>query len=71
MDKMRSRLDLSDDQVSKLQSQQDNFKRETNAINENTTLSQEEKKKQIMDLKNKNKEGEKNILAAEQLRKRE
>ncbi len=71
MDKMKSSLNLTDAQVSQLKSQHDNFKTQAEAIKENTTLSQDEKKQQFMELKKKNVESEKSILTAEQLQKKE
>lgn len=71
MNKMKSSLNLTDAQVSKLQKQHNNFKTQANSIKENTSLSQDEKKQQIMELRKKNEENEKNILTAEQLQKKE
>ncbi|MEO8112594.1 MAG: hypothetical protein ABI594_21270 [Ginsengibacter sp.] len=71
MDKMKSSLNLTDAQASQLKSQHDNFKSQADAIKENTTLSQDQKKQQFMELRKKNQESEKSILTAEQLQKKE
>ncbi len=71
MDKMKSSLNLTDAQVSRLKSQHNSFKSQADAIKGNTTLSQDEKKQQFMELRKKNQESEKSILTAEQLQKKE
>ncbi|MEO6637688.1 MAG: hypothetical protein ABIN25_05395 [Ginsengibacter sp.] len=71
MDKMKTTLNLTDAQVAKLKNQHDNFKSQAEAIKANTSLSQDEKKQQFMELKKKKEESEKNILTAEQLQRKE
>ena len=71
MNKMEANLNLTDAQVSQLKSQHDSFKSQAEAIKENTTLSQDQKKQQFMELRKKNQESEKSILTAEQLQKKE
>ncbi|MEO6219136.1 MAG: hypothetical protein ABIO81_01820 [Ginsengibacter sp.] len=71
MEKMKSELNLNDAQLSKLKSQHDIFKAQAKAITENTSLTKEQKKEQLMDLKKRSKEMEKNILTTEQVQKRE
>ena len=71
MDKMKSTLNLTGAQVSQLKSQHDSFKSQAHAIKDNSSLSQDEKKQQFMELRKKNEENEKNILTAEQLQKKE
>ncbi len=71
MEKMKTTLNLTDDQVSKLKSQHETFKAEAKAIKENTALTDEQKKEHLMDLRKRSKEDEKTILTAEQLQKKE
>ncbi len=67
----KTTLNLSDDQVSKLKSQHENFKAQAQAIKENKSLTDEQKKENLMDLRKRSREDEKTILTAEQLRKKE
>ncbi len=71
MDKMKASLNLTDDQVAKLQSEHQNFKTQAKAIREDKSLTVDQKKEQFMDLRKQMKENEKNIFTAEQLQKRE
>lgn len=71
MDKMKSSLNLTDAQASKLQSQHETFKAQAKAIKENNSLSKDQKNEQLIDLRNKSKESEKSILTTEQLQKKE
>lgn len=71
MDKMKMTLNLTDDQVSKLHNQHETFKTQAKEIKENTSLTDEQKKESLMDLRKRSKEDEKTILTAEQLQKRE
>lgn len=71
MNKMEANLNLTDAQVSQLKSQRENFKSQANSIKANTSLSQEQKKQQMMELKKKQNESKKSILTAEQLQKKE
>ncbi len=71
MGEMKSSLNLTDAQVSQLKSQHENFKSNADAIKENTTLSQDEKKQQFMKLRKRNEENEKSVLTAEQFQKKE
>ncbi len=70
MDRMKTTLNLTDDQVSRLQSQHETFKVQSNAIKENSTLTDEQKKESLMDLRKRSHEDEKTILTAEQLQKK-
>lgn len=69
--KMKTTLNLTDDQVSKLKSQHENFKAQAQAIKENKSLTDEQKKENLMDLRKRSREDEKTILTAEQLQKKE
>ena len=69
LDAMKSKLSLSDDQVSKLKSQHEATKAKMEAIKGNQSLSPEDKKQQMMTLKDAAKAERKNILTAEQLKK--
>ena len=71
MDRMKSNLNLTDDQIAKLQNQQENFKAQAKAIKENTSLNEEQKKQNLMDLRKRSQEDEKTVLTAEQLQKKE
>ena len=71
MDRMKSTLNLSDDQVSKLQGHHETFKAQAKAIKENSSLTDEQKKENLMDLRKRSQEDEKTILTAEQLQKKE
>lgn len=68
---MKSSLNLTDDQVSKLQQQHENFKSQAKAIKENNTYTEEQKKKNLTDLRKQIHESDKTILTAEQLQKKE
>lgn len=71
MDRMKSNLSLSDDQVSKMQNHHETFKAQAKAIKENNSLTDEQKKENLMDLRKRSQEDEKTILTAEQLQKKE
>lgn len=71
MDRMKSNLNLTDDQASKLQNQRENFKTQAKAIRENTSLNEEQKKQNLMDLRKRSQEDEKTVLSTEQLQKKE
>ncbi len=71
MDKMKSSLNLSDDQVSKLQSHHETFETEAKAIKENSSLTDTQKKESLMDLRKRSQQDEKNIFTAEQLQKKD
>ncbi len=71
MDRMKSTLNLSNDQVSKLQSQHETFKAQAKAIKENNALTGEQKKENLVDLRKHSHEDEKSILTTEQFQKKE
>ena len=71
MDKMKTNLNLTDDQVAKLKSQHESFASQAKSIRENTSLTEDQKKQSIMDLRKRSQEDQKSILTAEQLQKKE
>ena len=71
VEKMKTDLGLSNDQVSKLQSQQDAFKAKADAIRNNSALSDDQKREQFMNLRKEQHDNMKNILTADQLKKME
>ncbi len=71
MEKMKTTLNLTDDQVSKLKTQHETFKAGAKAIKENTSLTDEQKKANLIELRKRSQEDEKTILTAEQLQKKE
>lgn len=71
MDKMKSNLNLTDDQVAKLKSQHENFAAEAKSLRENSSLTEEQKKQSMMELRKRSQEDQKSILTAEQLQKKE
>ncbi len=71
LDKMKTKLGLSDDQAGKLKSLQDKNFAEMKKIRENEALSKEQKKSQMEALKKSAMEERKSILTAEQLKKME
>ena len=71
MEKMKTNLNLTDDQVAKIQEQHKASMEQTKAIRENSSLSDDQKKEQLMDLRKSNHESINNILTADQLKKKE
>ncbi len=71
MDKMKADLSLTDDQVAKIQDQRKSSIEQMKAIRENSSLSEEQKKEQFMDLRKSRKESLNSILTADQIKKRE
>ena len=71
LDKLKTSLSLSDDQVAKINSDRKAINARLKAIRENEQLTRTEKKEQIMALKEENKNSFKNILTPEQLGKME
>ena len=71
MDKMKTNLNLTDDQVSKLKAQHLTMKAKAEKIKTNESLSREQKKEQMMALKAEAKTQHGKILTAEQLKKKE
>ncbi|MDE3211823.1 MAG: hypothetical protein KGM98_01210 [Bacteroidota bacterium] len=69
--KMKSALNLTEDQVAKIQSQQKESMQKARAIRENTTLTNEQKRQAIHDLMKQNRDNMKSILTADQLKKQQ
>lgn len=69
MEKMQSRLNLSDGQVAQMKATREAQQAQIKMIKENETFSSSEKKEKIMALKNENRDSYKKILTAEQLKK--
>jgi hypothetical protein len=69
MEKMKSRLNLSDDQVTKMKAQRTEMSSKFKAIRENKSLSDEQRKEQMKELKKQQKESMKSILTEEQMKK--
>ena len=71
MEKMKTDLNLTDDQVAKMQAQRESSMEQMKAIRENSSLSEEQRKAQLMDLRKSNHDSMNNILTADQLKKKE
>ncbi len=71
MDKMKTNLGLSEDQVSRLKAQREVNHAKAEKIKSNESLSQEQKKEQMMVLRKDAKEQNKKIFTTDQLKKME
>jgi Spy/CpxP family protein refolding chaperone len=71
IEKMKTDLNLTDDQVAKIQDQKSEMRSQAQSIRENNSLTHEQKKEQFMMLKKTHEENVNKILTADQLRKRE
>ncbi len=71
MQKMKTDLNLSDDQVVKIKEQREGMMQQAMAIKNDSTLSQEQKREQFMTLRKTFKENMNSILTPEQIKKRE
>ncbi|MEP7254265.1 MAG: hypothetical protein ABI666_00745 [Ferruginibacter sp.] len=71
MDKMKTKLNLSDNQVAKLKTQHASMQAKAEKIKTNESLSREQKKEQMMALKSEAKEQRKKIFTPEQIKKME
>lgn len=71
LDKMKTDLNLTDTQVSKIQDLRNSSMEQAKAIRENSSLTQEQKREQFMSLMKSRKESMNNILTADQLKKKE
>ena len=71
MDKMKTNLNLTDDQVTKLKAQHSTMQAKAEKIKTNKSLSREQKKEQMMALKAEAKEQHNKIFTPEQLKKKE
>ncbi|MGB4845639.1 MAG: hypothetical protein WBP16_14325 [Ferruginibacter sp.] len=69
MDKMKTNLNLSDEQVTKLKTQRSASQAKAEKIKNNGSLSPEQKKEQMMALKAESKDQHSKIFTAEQLKK--
>ncbi len=71
LDKMKTNLNLTDEQVTKLKAQQAANRSKAEQIKNNESLSREQKREQMMALKTQAKEQHNKILTPEQLKKKE
>ncbi|HMK04518.1 MAG TPA: hypothetical protein VK489_10010 [Ferruginibacter sp.] len=71
LDRMKTKLGLSDDQVVKMKVQRENTHAKMKTIRENQSLTLDQKKQEMMTLKSEAKEQHKKILTEEQLKKME
>jgi Spy/CpxP family protein refolding chaperone len=71
LDKMKTNLSLSDEQVTKLKNQRVATQAKAEKIKNNESLSREQKKEQMMTLKTEAKDQHNKILTPEQLKKKE
>lgn len=71
LDKMKTNLNLTDEQVTKLKAQQAANHAKAQQIKNNESLSREQKKAQMMALKTQTKDEHNKIFTAEQLKKKE
>ena len=71
LDRMKTNLNLTDEQVTKLKSQQAANHAKAEQINNNESLSREQKKTQMIALKTQAKDKHNKIFTAEQLKKKE
>ena len=71
LDKMKSDLNLTDEQVAKIQEQRNASMEKMKAIRENSSLSEDQKREQLMDLHKSMHESMNSILTADQIKKRD
>ena len=71
MDKMKTDLNLTDDQVAKIQEQRKNSIEQMKAIRDNSSLSEDQKREQLMDLHKGMHNSMNSILTADQIKKRD
>ena len=69
MEKIQSELGLTSDQVARMQADRENFKTKADAIKNNTSLSEDQKKAQFTQLRQEREESLKSVLTADQLKK--
>jgi Spy/CpxP family protein refolding chaperone len=69
--KMKSTLDLTDEQVAKLKAQKESFKSKAEAIKNNESLTADQKKDQLKVLRDEKRNSFKSILTSDQLKKLE
>ena len=68
-DRMRTRLNLTDDQTARLKQSHTEMAEKMKAIRENQSLSDDQKKEQVQELRKKNQENLKTILSEDQLKR--
>ena len=71
MEKMKTELSLTNDQVAKMKAQREAFKAKAETIKNDQSLTQDQKKDQFMTLRKEQKENFKSILTADQQKKLE
>jgi len=71
LEKMKADLNLTNDQVAKITEQRKSSMEQMKAIRENSSLTEEQKKEQLMDLRKSSRESMNSILTADQLKKKE
>jgi Spy/CpxP family protein refolding chaperone len=69
LEKMKTQLNLTDDQVSKLKASHDSFTAKAQEIRNNSSLTSDQKKEQFKELAKQQKEETKSILTKDQLQK--
>jgi Spy/CpxP family protein refolding chaperone len=69
MEKMKTRLNLTDDQVAKMKAQRADMSAKFKALHENKSLSDDQRKEQFKELRKQQKESMKSILTDEQMKK--
>ena len=68
-DRMRTRLNLTDDQAAKLKQSHSDMAEKIQSIRENQSLTDDQKKEQVKELRKKNQENLKTILSEDQLKR--
>jgi len=71
LEKMKTDLNLTDEQVAKIKEQRESSTAQAKAIRENSSLTEEQKKEQFRNLMKSRQESINSILTAEQLKKKE
>ena len=71
LDKMKTDLNLTDDQVAKIQEERKSSMDQMKAIRENSSLSEDQKREQLMDLHKSMHDSMNKILTADQIKKRD
>jgi Spy/CpxP family protein refolding chaperone len=69
MEKMQSELGLTSDQVARMQAERESFKTKADAIKNNTSLSEDQKKEKFIQLRKDREQSLKTYLNADQLKK--
>jgi periplasmic protein CpxP/Spy len=71
LDRMKTKLGLTDEQVAQIKAQHDAIREKIISIRENDSLTREQKEEQLSSIKNEGKDGFKKILTPDQLNKLE